>query len=141
MESRTIFDEPFFPVRRRSLLPVLLKVYIWIGMVLGGLLFLIASFLMPIRFLGGFRRWEVAVGLGLEILWAAIIFSMTALLWFERKWAIRYNWVGGVSYVVSLFFVLFSGQVRIPVYIVAVMTIPYWIMLYKIQYKWENEAA
>ncbi|WPQ63261.1 hypothetical protein SIO70_00090 [Chitinophaga sancti] len=141
MEEPSIFDEPFFPVSRRSLLPVFLKIYIWVGMVLSGILFLGAASLMPFRLLGGIRRWEVAVGLGAEIIWAGIMFAMTALLWFERKWAVRYNWVGAGLYALSLFFVLFMGEIKIPIFIVAVLTIPYWWMLYKIQDKWENEAV
>ncbi|RFM34646.1 hypothetical protein DXN04_15385 [Chitinophaga silvisoli] len=53
--------------------------------------FLVASFLMPFSCLEGFRRLEIAIGLGIDITRAALILSITALLWFDRKSIIRNN--------------------------------------------------
>lgn len=89
MEEPSIFHEPFFPVRRRSLLPVFLKIYIWVGMVLSGILFLLAIFLF-------------VIGISFD------------------------DWTGTDLTELSL-----------PL----VVAIPYYVMLYKIQYRWEHIAV
>ncbi|WP_343675153.1 hypothetical protein [Chitinophaga sp.] len=113
-----------------------MKIYIWIGMILSGILFLagVACMVVPL-FLSG--NAGLAVQGVFAAVMAAFIFSITASLWFEKKWAIRYNWVVGVIYgCLVLANIVVGGAVA--TYIMALLSIPYWVMLYKIQRSWEN---
>lgn len=147
MEQPTIFEDNFgteFRIRRRSLLPVFLKVYIWIGFVVAVIFFLAILFALGFSqlILGEFgQNYLVMAGLaGMAALFSAIIFSMTASLWFEVKWAIRYNWIMGAIWLVMLGVGFFTGGTKVSQVNGLVLTIPYWIMIYKIQYRWEQEA-
>jgi len=156
MEQPSIFEEQFataFQVRRRRLLPVFLKVYIWIGflILLGcliALLFTIGAGLLKHhhykrRDSGWLEIVELSVGLGL----ITIFFMAVAGLWFEAKWAIRYNWVlGGILFASFLFVIGISfndwtgtdlSELSLP----WAVAIPYYVMLNKIQYRWEHVAV
>ncbi|WPV67754.1 hypothetical protein [Chitinophaga sp. LS1] len=148
MEQPTIFEDNFgteFRIRRRSLLPVFLKVYIWIGFVVAMISFVAILFALGFSqlILGAFgQNYLAMVGLvGMAALFSAIIFSMTASLWFEVKWAIRYNWIMGAIWLVMLGVGFFTGDTKNSQINGLVLTIPYWIMIYKIQYRWEQEAV
>lgn len=155
MEQPTIFGEQFtmaFQLRRRRLLPVVLKVYIWIGFLitvvcLAVLLYTVCDDLFVRH---RYRRqdsiflvvMELSVGLGL----ITIFFTAVASLWFEAKWAIRYNWIiGGLVFACILFIgAIIFGEMSLydmGVFVGPALTIPYFIMLYKIQYRWEHVAV
>lgn len=95
MEQPTIFEEAFgteLLIRSRSLLPVFLKVYIWAGIVISILFF--TAVLIGLGFSAAVFRRESMAGWGYGIadmafLFSGVIFSNTATLWFELKWAIR----------------------------------------------------
>lgn len=151
MEQPTIFEESFgteLLIRRRSLLPVFLKVYIWIGFVLSALFFiaiLIAigfSVMMPGMYSQNALGYgSIAVFFLAAILFAGILFSNTATLWFEVKWAIRFNWVMGGIWGLLLLLGIFMRTAGVGEFIIVGLTIPYWVMIYQIQYQWENEAV
>jgi len=151
MEQPTIFEESFgteLLIRRRSLLPVFLKVYIWMGFVLSALFFI--AILIAIGFSARMpgRYSQNALGYGslavyflVAILFAGVLFSNTATLWFEVKWAIRYNWVMGGIWGLLLLLGIFMRTADMGEFIMVGLTIPYWVMIYNIQYQWENEAV
>lgn len=150
MEQPTIFEESFgteLLIRRRSLLPVFLKVYIWIGIVISILFFI--AVLIGLGFSAAVLRRESVAGWGYGIaglasmafLFSGVIFSNTATLWFELKWAIRFNWVMGAIWGVLLLLGLFMRTTGIGSFLIVALTIPYWVMIYKIQYQWENEGV
>lgn len=151
MEQPTIFEESFgteLLIRRRSLLPVFLKVYIWIGFVLSALFFiaiLIAigfSVMMPGMYSQNALGYgSIAVFFLVAILFGGILFSNTATLWFEVKWAIRFNWVMGGIWGLVLLLGIFMRTADMGEFIMVGLTIPYWVMIYNIQYQWENEAV
>lgn len=148
MEQPTIFEESFGTevlMRRRSLLPVLLKIYIWIGFILSGILFF--AVLVSLGFsvvqvnLAGGNLVSIAALIGFSTLMAGILFSITATLWFEVKWAIRYNWVMGGVWLLLLLLSAFTGAAGVYEILMVMMSVPYWIMIYQIQYRWENESV
>lgn len=151
MEQPTIFEESFgteLLIRRRSLLPVFLKVYIWIGFVLSALFFIaifialgFSATLLGLNSHSTLGYSSIAVFLLVAILFAGILFSNTATLWFEMKWAIRYNWVMGGIWGLLLVLGIFMRTAEVGELIMVSLTIPYWVMIYKIQYQWENEAV
>lgn len=148
MEQPTIFGDNFeteFRIRRRSLLPVFLKIYIWIGFVvavifLGAILFTLS---FSHLFWGGSTPsyWMMAGMAGMALVFSGVIFSMTATLWFEVKWAIRYNWIMGGIWLVMLILGFFTGATKMSQINGFILTIPYWIMIYRIQQRWEQEAV
>ncbi|WP_440134805.1 hypothetical protein [Chitinophaga sancti] len=151
MEQSTIFEESFgteLLTRRRSLLPLFLKVYIWIGIVLSCLLFfLLLITLGTFAFLIGSNNYNtlgylsLAGTTGLTFIFSGVIFSNVATLWFELKWAIRFNWVMGAIWALLLLLGFFRRTAGMGEFLLVCLTIPYWVMIYKIQYQWENEAV
>jgi hypothetical protein len=147
MEQPTIFEESFGTevlIRRRSLLPVFLKIYIWAGFVLSGILFLavlvgLGFWAAQVDFASG-SMVSITTFLGLPTLMVGIMFSLTATLWFEVKWAIRYNWIMGGVWLLLLLLIIFAGIAGIFLIMMVLVSIPYWVMIYQIQYRWENES-
>ncbi|WP_343675155.1 hypothetical protein [Chitinophaga sp.] len=150
MEQPTIFEEQFgtaFLVRRRSLLSTFLKIYIWAGVVIGGILFIltilsgVGSFFLLAT--AGSKQsylpfWELIGG---GVILSGILISMTLVLWFEVKWAIRYNWVMGGIWILMMIVQLVMPTVKMGQINGMVLTIPYWIMIYQIQRQWEQAAV
>ena len=134
-EQPVVFDETFDDgtnIRRRDIMPVGLKMYVWVGMVLGVLFFMFPaiSLLAYETVEGSQLEYKLAVMLGFAIL-GIVLFVMTFLLWNEVKWAIRFNWV-----VMALFFVI--GIKMFTISFSGLLLAPYWIWLYRIQKKWEQ---
>ncbi|WP_148230700.1 hypothetical protein [Chitinophaga pinensis] len=144
----SIFDESFnagLPVRRRDLLHTVLRVFIWIGMVLSGLITLLV-------FLNLFNIPEVisrapgygtgyVVGMMLACtIPGAILFLMTFPVWMEAKWAINLNIVFAVMWgFLLLTMVLVIGFASILVMLPgAIYLVPYWIFLFSIRKKWNQ---
>lgn len=66
---------------------------------------------------------------------------MTALLWFEVKWAIRFNMGVGVLFLfwaVGAFFMLGNPTL---IFFGCMLTFPYWVKLYQIRHRWVKEAV
>jgi len=147
MEQPTIFDASFedaLPVRRRALLSVILKFYIWAGLIFYGLSLLITLvniISLLIKYPSTLENLQWVARVIVSILLSCIIIFMTASLWFEQKWAIRANWICGGLYGFLLLITLFSGLIGYASIIVALCTVPFWYLLYQIQDQWENEAV
>lgn len=143
-EQPVIFDETFdagFNERRRAIMPLGLKIYVWIGMVFGAF-FSIASLFV---FVGlGSVTTSISSSLALiaiSLPFGIVVFMMTFLLWTEVKWAIRFNWVFGALWVllVILGFVLTPAQ-SLRYVVSAILFAPYWIWLFRIRKRWENTS-
>jgi hypothetical protein len=81
-EQPVIFDETFdagVNIRRRALMPLGLKIYVWIGMVLGVLL--IASPILSFRS----KTTSISVTEVAIILPGIVLFLMTFLVWSKRS--------------------------------------------------------
>ncbi|WP_343688685.1 hypothetical protein [Chitinophaga sp.] len=147
MEQPTIFDESFgdsLPVRRRALLSIILKIYIWVGLIFYSLVLmatLVKGTSLLIKYPSTLENTQWVMQTIVSVLSSCIIILMTASLWFEQKWAIRCNWICGGVYGLLLFIALFTGRMGYAAVIVALCSIPFWCLLYKIQDQWENEAV
>lgn len=142
MQEESIFDSSFEStlfVRRKKLMPLFLKVYIWAGIVLGvlfaALVFPATSDMYKVGHVFYFSS------LGLAILIAGFYILKYVLLLLEVKSAIRWNWwIGGVW---NLLLILVFVNATLYLFIIGsiVVSVPYWVMLYKIQYRWEHEGV
>jgi hypothetical protein len=144
-QQEVVFDEKFYQginERRRAIMPLGLKIYVWIGMVTGVLIF-ISPFITALG-----RRPEDAVPLRYTWLLIAVtapfgaaIFMMTFFLWSEVKWAIKFNWVTGAFWLFCVCLGFLVGDQGFRYLISFSFLVPYWIWLYRIQEKWENTAV
>lgn len=147
MEQPTIFDESFedaSPIRRRALLSLILKIYIWAGLIIYSLVLLttlVNSISLLIQYPSTLENSQWMLRVITSLFSASIVILMTASLWLEYKWAIRCNWICGGLYGLFLFISLFAGMMVAGVMIMAVCTIPYWYFLYQIKDQWEHEAV
>lgn len=141
MDQSTIFDDQFdqsILVRRRQLLPVLLKVYIWFGMVSAGIMLLAGLFtLASVLFIQG-AGWAAASLVMFIIPFSFWVFSMVAVLWFEKKWGIRYNYILGGIWLLLLIIAAISNGINFIQLLGGILSLPYWYLLYKIQSRWER---
>lgn len=101
-DSLSIFDRGFLDtpyIRRRELLPLALKIYIWIGMVIGGLS-IVAILLKLLNYYllvdNDPEPMMIILPLCLLLLGGILFFMMTFLLWMEVKWAVPLNLAFGV---------------------------------------------
>ncbi|OMP81037.1 hypothetical protein BW716_00145 [[Flexibacter] sp. ATCC 35208] len=132
-------------VRRRNLLPLLLKIYLLAGVMLGVIFLCLGAAMvghaaMPEDYSLAHEIMENVAIAGYFLLSIAYIVKYF-LLWFEVKSAIRWNWGIGVCWGI---FILVVGIVENkPEYLLIqlVVSAPYWWMLYRIQNKWEHEAV
>lgn len=147
-EASSIFDESFntgLPVSRRELLSTVLRVFVWIGMVLSGLIaFLVFMNVVNISkvFEGG-SNFGVGYFIGMTLAAmapGAILFAMTFPVWMGAKWAINLNLVLAVVWgFLFLIFVLFMGAPMIMLMLPgALYLVPYWILLFSIRKKWNQ---
>lgn len=142
MQEESIFDSAFesaFFVRRKKLMPLFLKVYIWAGIVFGilfgVLLFPTTSDLYKVGDVFYFSS------LGLVIIIVGFYILKYVLLLLEVKSAIRWNWwVGGV-WNLFLILVFVNATLYLMIIVNIVVSVPYWVMLYKVQYRWEHEGV
>lgn len=152
-EQQSIFDTSFdsnLSIRRRELLPLALKIYIWVFMVLGGIFLLGGCFTMVNLFVtatGDGRVGEpnyllLIVNMLSCLLPATVFLSISIPIWREAKWGIRVNWGFGVFLllIITMNTINFSmGLQDIWVLFVPLMIfVPYWVMLFRVQKKWEQ---
>jgi hypothetical protein len=151
-EQQTIFDENFnedVSTRRRAIIPLTVKLYVWIGMLLGGTSFgylLIENlneFLGIVTIDSHSISWSYNVGSAIGLMIPSLLlFFMTFLLWIEVKWAIRFNWgVVAFNILIIMVAVLINGLSGILAIIPVMFFIPYWVLLYRIQKRWESTAV
>lgn len=84
--------------------------------------------------------WPVLVGYVVLIVFMVLYILKYVLLWLEVRRAVRWNWVVGVLNTLLMTTVLVaSGS---PSFVLLeLVSVPYWIMLWKIQYRWEHVAS
>lgn len=153
-EQESIFDTSFdssVSIRRRQLLPLALKIYVWFFIAAGCLLLLRAcwSFITVIQNVTGgsllesMRQRVLYIGFAIYSFVPGAIFLLISIcIWREAKWAIRINWgigvillVGIVSNIVGFYRDMSEGWTDL---IPVVVFVPYWVMLFRIQKKWEQ---
>ncbi|SEW49613.1 hypothetical protein [Chitinophaga arvensicola] len=141
----SIFDEAFgqpAPVRRRAILPLVLKIYIWFFMV-GGVFALLGSFFS----IGEFRQQMnttadplmVILPIIFIVIYCVCIFLMGWLLWRGVKWALRFNLVIGIFGLIFIGLLLLnfpSGGALSLILPLLLFFTPYFLMLISIRKKW-----
>lgn len=156
MEQSTIFGEQFeteFLIRRRDLMSVLFKIYLCIGF----LIFLVCMVSLIFLFLGRkgeFRIYQlrdpqimIRIFLGLILLMVGAFIS-SASLWWEKKWAVQVNLILLGAYFLmqigNYFYVLYTigfSLINTVVLFIVALGVPYWILLFRIRHRWEDEAV
>jgi hypothetical protein len=127
-------------VRRRKLLPVWIRVFVWIFMILGG-------FAIPVLIVGlmgmnvnlalyGLQTNEVTSGEGL-LLCSLFLYKgiVAALLWFERGPAVVLGIVDAVLGILICIWVMFAAP-KFAFRLELVALIPYLIVMITINKKW-----
>jgi hypothetical protein len=149
-EQQTIFDNSFKEtsiVRRRDVMPLALKIYVWVGMVGSGLGIIKTIFSIP-----AYKALMNATNDPATIIFpvilllsnALLIFLMTFLLWMEVKWAIKFNWGVGCLWVFFVLLACYAIQnlaafsIFVPF---LVLFIPYFALLFYIRKKWTQKAV
>jgi hypothetical protein len=126
-------------IRRRSLLGIYLRIYIWIGMIAACVGFIALAGIAIFDQHHTLSPGESVIIAMLGVAGFGCLFFVPASLWFEWKWAIRYNWGVGLG-LVLMSFGFISDSFNGWMVVVKIIPIPYWILLYKIQHAWEQEA-
>ncbi|WP_147319938.1 hypothetical protein [Chitinophaga silvisoli] len=144
MQEESIFDKEFersLLVRRKKIMPFLLKVYIWMGIALGIVLGLILFPSIPDKEQPGIAFYLSALGFAIAMVGLYILKYVLLLL--EVKSAIRWNWWVGGFWNLFLILVFVNAEPDYYIYIIVqlVVSVPYWVMLFKMQRKWEHEAV
>jgi hypothetical protein len=156
MEQSTIFGERFgteFLIRRRDLMSVLFKIYLCIGFLvflvcMGSLIFLLLGRKGEFR-IYQLRDPQVMIGifLGLILLMVGAFIS-SASLWWEKKWAVQVNLIllsGYFLVQVWNFFYLMKTSgfavINLLGLLIVALGLPYWILLFRIRHRWEDEAV
>lgn len=147
-ETSSIFDESFnagLPVHRRKLLHIFLRVFVWIGMVLSGLVTLLAvmNFFSFRDIAEGTPGYGIGYVVSMSVMClipGAILFLMTFPVWMGAKWAINLNVVMAVVWgFLLLSIVLTMGVPAIMLMLPsAIYLVPYWIFLFVIRDKWNQ---
>jgi hypothetical protein len=149
MESKNYLDE-FYPealvaFRRRKLLPVWIKIFIWFFMVVG-------VFAVPILFMGifgfscaialyGFETTEPTSIVGISLLVLFILKGVVSYsLWFEKKWAINLAlfdaYLGIAICIISMIFPLGRDISKNGFRLEIIILILYLIKLHRIKKLW-----
>ncbi|GAA0540320.1 hypothetical protein [Chitinophaga japonensis] len=147
--SDSIFDEQFLAevlIRRRRLMPLALKIYVWIYMIVSGLGLLLFS--IGIADMG---TWQMMVNvtspgfmLGPALFLFGGMFLLNLFIWLEKRWSILWTLAITGFTILILFITKFpfidgTSPVYSKPYIwVTVIAIPYLVMLWRIKDKWER---
>ncbi|NML39676.1 hypothetical protein HHL17_20925 [Chitinophaga sp. G-6-1-13] len=145
-EQSSIFDESFDSTeipRRRELMPTWLKVYTWFTVLIGILVFVYGFFFAPdddpneikdaAYWIGSF------IGKGLV---AAIYLVPGLLVWFEAKYAIRFNLIMAAIWGVTVLLAAALTQWSNLIFgMTMIFFIPFWAGLLFIRRKWIKEAV
>lgn len=150
MNEETIIDASSFSKRRRELLPIWMKVFIWIFLVLGAfipvgivLAFFKIDFLVSLYGLDTNNPLSL-IGLLLMALFILKFFTAYAL-WNEKNWAIKIGKIDAIVGIIACSAIMFilpfipqNGNINISFRLELLALIPYLVRLSKIQSKWEN---
>lgn len=134
--------------RRRDLLPLWIKIFTWIFLVLGPLVIAAAILTLlgrPTSFmLYGLNAWVL---FSLEGILLVLLYQLKAVvafgLWFEKDWAVRWAEVDGfIGIFICLFFLLvlpfIGGGVRLRVELL--FLIPYTLRMKEIRETWRERG-
>jgi len=155
--QQSIFDETFHEyqhTRRRSLLNLMLKIYIWTLMVIGAFVCIGVSMISGNIFKqfpdltrrnAGLSDYQLASLVILQFvtmfLLGAMLFLPPLLVWLERKLAVRFNWLAvGFWILIAILNIVFRGREGLISLIPVMILVPYWIRLFMIQREWEQNA-
>ncbi|WP_440134803.1 hypothetical protein [Chitinophaga sancti] len=145
MEQHTIFDKDFdakISIRRRDLMPGWLKVYVWAGMIIG--IFMMVGLMATICYLwsteGVNGSWVTYLTYVLFMVTVFSFFLKYYLMWVEAKQAILWNIFIGIVWLIITQLVLWLNFMSWVVFLEVLIPIPYWIVLFRIKYKWEHVA-
>jgi hypothetical protein len=87
------------------------------------------------------ESYRSGTGIG-KYLPSIICLMMGLFVLLERRRAIRFNWAVAVAWIFMIMFAtLRSGLIGLTVGVLIPIFIPYWIGLFQIQKKWENEGV
>ena len=150
-QQQTIFDKDFekrMVLRRRDIMPKWLVIYMW-GIIVFSLLMFGYTVWNVVAIDPGGAIADEAQGSAYrsgsmvgQFLPAIMFLLMGGFVWLERKRAIRFNWAVAVLWIfLILFATMGSGLRGLTVGMIIPLFIPYWIGLFRIQRKWENEAV
>ncbi|MGN7824345.1 hypothetical protein ACTJJB_29750 [Chitinophaga sp. 22536] len=145
-QQQTIFDKSFDEVhtlRRRQLMQPWLKLYTW--MTIGfGLLFSFLIFLESIKAFKNFPQDNAGYLVGFVIVGfiiLAIYVAPAVLIWLEVKWAIWFNIILAVFWVVTIGgATIMSGTENLYVGVTIIYFIPFWAGLFPLRRRWSKEA-
>ncbi|WP_343673849.1 hypothetical protein [Chitinophaga sp.] len=151
-EQPSIFDDSFeagLKLRRRALMPLILKIYLIVFALYGAYL-IIGRFYFIYKLIFLYSRTSMLGINGMSfyliilrsLLGAIVIVATILSMWMEWKWAIRFNWavliywtlMGVVDYVSGNGYGIYLG-------VMALLLAPYFSILYQIQKRWEREAV
>lgn len=154
MDDQSIFEEmdtveKVF-IRRRKLLPIWIKIFVWIFMIMGAtapLAFVAGLFIDNVNLaIYGINATESISFAGILVTSIFISKGIVAYgLWFEKNWAVTAAYIDGIAGVLICILVmlimplLVIGPVRnFSIRFEIILLIPYIIKMDKIQYDWEN---
>jgi hypothetical protein len=141
------FDEFNKKIIRRKLLPVWIKIFCWIFMIIGviaiGCLILGAFRKTADLSLYGFETNQPLTPIGIFIIALMAFKGFTAYtLWFEKASAIKFAKLdailGVVICVVSMFILPFINNTHFSIRLEIIFLILYYKKINKIEYEWEN---
>lgn len=146
MEQNTIFDKAFeeeISIRRRDLMSIWLKIYVWGGMIIGAamVITLIATICYLWSTEGTNGTWITYLSYVFFLIVILSFFLKHYLMWMEAKQAIVWNIIIGILWFVIVQFILWMNFMSLLVLLEVLIPIPYWIMLFRIKYKWEHVAV
>ncbi|WP_375561936.1 hypothetical protein ACE193_05150 [Bernardetia sp. OM2101] len=138
--------------RRRKLLPIWIKVFIWIFMIIG--------FFAPLSIVAGLFGYSFSLSIysletvspisllgGFIIL---LIFYKGVIafgLWTEKKWAVDLALIDAIIGIGVCAFVMMSdlffreGGMKLNIRLELILLIPYFLKMYKIKTEWEEREA
>ncbi|MBO9729657.1 MAG: hypothetical protein J7623_13555 [Chitinophaga sp.] len=146
-DSLSIFDRGFLDtpyIRRRELLPLALKIYIWFGMVFGGLTFISAllnTYNYYMRMDSDPEPMMTIFPLCTLQLAGILLFLMTLLLWMEVSWAVKFNLIIGITWFCFnlLMFIIYPNigilYLLLPCLLIQ---IPYFVLVFLLRKKWTH---
>lgn len=136
--------------RRRDLLPIWIKVFVWMFMLFGlaGPLGIVGA-LLGFRFnlsLFGLGTGQPLSIIGLSVMLLFFLKGMVSLgLWTEQRWAVRLGQIDAVLSIIVCFFVMAypfidnGSGVRFNIRLELILLFPYLLKLNKIRTDWERD--
>lgn len=145
--SQEIIDlKPEYSIRRRKLLPIWIKLFIWLFLIFGAIAFitlLFGAFIDNMKFsIYGLTSFQPYSTLGLIILFIFLLKGIVSFgLWFEKDWGPKLAVYDGILGALVCLFVMFilpylekAGQFSFRLELIAI--VPYMMKMINIQEPW-----